>query len=189
MSIFGVQPEITEEIAAETRGRRFWVALVVSCAAITVIACSAPSAGGSDEAIGRTDVRVPDNISELNENEVEQRLGRLLTNADGIASQVSQEIEPTATPAEPSIDEILDLLGSASADTDEIVISVSAETLSQLQRPVLRIRAEPAHGTVEISGPYRIVYTPNGTGDGPDSFEYELFDGDRFIFSQVIEVK
>lgn len=191
ITAFGAKSGISARTGATALARSRGPKLLMLGIALSVaVACSSAPDGTRTEAPARTDIRVPDNVSQLDESEVEQRLGRLLTSADGANSLAAQEIEPTETPDEPSIEEILDLLNSAtpSPASNEIAISITSETLSQLERPVLSIRTAPAHGTAEVLGPDRIIYTPQATGSGADSFEYELFDGEQFIFSQVVKV-
>ncbi len=147
---------------------------------------STDNGGGNDMA----DVTVPDEISDLDAAEVEQRLERLF-DGESSSSLAAQEIEPTETSDEPTIDEILELLNSATPEVkpSEITISVSSRTLSGLRRPVLLIATNPAHGTAEIVGINKIVYIPDSSGEPRDSFEYELYDGDEFVFAQVVEVR
>lgn len=159
--------------------------------AISAIAC----AGGQvAEPVEGREVKVPDEVSHLDSAEVERRLGNLLNGTGEPGSQGAQEVEPTATPGtsgEPTLEEILDLLNSATVEpgTGEITISISPATLSRLANPVLTIKSRPLHGTATVVSVNKIVYVPDSSGAQDDSFEYELFDGAEPVFSQVVEVR
>lgn len=131
-------------------------------------------------------VTVPDEVSQLDAAEVEQRLGRLV----GSSNRPAPASAPTSVPVELTPEEILALLNSGTPvpDQREVRISISPRTISRLTHPELTIKAWPLHGTVEVTAPNEITYVPDGTGGGQDSFEYELFDGETPVFSQVVEV-
>lgn len=170
---------------------------VMAFVILAAVAC-APGTGispaGAQDPSDSTGITVPDDISGLDSEEVERRLGRLL-NDDVPTGQSAPDVEPTSTIDEPTLEEILALLNSATPVpatdpvTGEIVISVSPGTLAALDRPVLTIKSPPSHGSVTVISPNQILYMPDGSGDGSDSFEYELFDGDRSVVSQVMEIR
>lgn len=171
--------------------------LVMAIVLLAVVAC-APGAGispaGAQDPSESTGITVPDDISGLDSEEVERRLGRLLSD-DVPTGQSAPNVEPTSTTGEPTLEEILALLNSATPVpatdpvTGEIVISVSPGTLAALGRPVLTIKSPPSHGSATVISPNQILYVPDGSGDGSDAFEYELFDGDRSVVSQVMEIR
>lgn len=178
--------------------RRSVVASSLSLFLVAALACSAGLApAGAEDPLPPSDVTVPDDISNLDSEEVERRLGQLL-NAGISGGQLAPEgrptevpVLPTQVPGEPTIEEILELLNSATPvpAMSEVVISISPRTLSGLVNPELSIKSPPAHGTATVIGPNQILYVPDGSGDGTDSFEYELMDGGEHVVSQVVEVK
>ncbi len=173
-------------------GRRLVVAPAMVLIVIAAIACSSGiSPAGAQDPSG---VIVPDDISSLDSDEVERRLGRLLGGEDVATGQAAPVIQPTAVPEvpdEPTLEEILALLNSATpvAGSGEIVISVSPETFLSLAHPVLTIKTQPSHGSATVISPNQILYMPDGTGDGSDAFEYELFDAETHVISQVMEIR
>lgn len=181
---------------ATTAASRFRVAVLIIALglfAVAAVAC-APGSGfspaGAQNPANSSEVTVPDDISSLDREEVELRLGRLLGD-DNPGGQAAPDIAPTETPGEPTLEEILELLnsGTPSPSLGEIAVSISPGTLAGLERPILSIKIPPSHGSATVIAPNQILYSPDGTGDGTDAFEYELFDGDRLVVSQVIEVR
>ena len=133
------------------------------------------------------DVTVPDEISELNPDEVERRLSRLLAEGsvidDGLAA-------PTEVPGEPTLQEILDALNSGTpvAGSGEVVVSISPKTISGLENPLLTIKTPPMFGSATVMSPSQVLYVPGAGSENGDSFEYELFDGAESVIAVVVEV-
>ncbi len=160
---------------------------------IAAISCSAGgpfSPVGAQDPEGPSRVTVPDDITDLDSEEVERRLGRLL-NGEASSGLAAPDVEPTEEPDGPTLDEILDILNSATPEpgTGEIAIQISPATLAGLRDPVLLIKSPASHGIATVVAPNRILYVPDGSGDGTDTFEYELRDGDVTVVSQVMEIK
>lgn len=185
-------PRILVAVAA------IWLVAVASVACASAAAVTPGAADGTSNlsAPGNSNnsgnVTVPDEISELDSEEVERRLGRLLSehSAGEGDTAAAQELEPTPASNEPTLQEILDLLnfGSEFNAPKEIVISISPETISGLVDPVLTIKTPPLHGSAVVISPTRILYVPGVPGGG-DSFEYELFDGTKSVVSLVVELR
>lgn len=130
------------------------------------------------------DVTVPDEVTTLDRDELDRRLGRLLA-GEGHAMGA-----PVAGASdEPPVDDVLHAIDPMKPLPAEVVVTISPITLSRLTSPVLKIKSAPGHGSVTVRSPSSIVYTPDGTGDGTDSFEYELFDTGELIVAQVFEVR
>ena len=156
----------------------------------SAIACS------SDVTVRRTPtvnsgVTVPDEISSLDAREVDRRLGRLFgDNTDPVGSS-APGVAPTETVVDPSIKDILDALsgGNTSAPPSEVLITISEMTLNSLANPRVTIKTPPTAGAAVVTEQNQIIYTPDGTSQGGDSFEYELFDGEVSIIAVSVEIK
>ncbi len=172
------------------------VAVALAALMLVALVSAACSTGlkvsptGAQEQVNSTEITVPDDISDLDADEVERRLGRLL-GGDDQGGQAAPRLEPTSVLDEPTLQEILDLLDPANQQpgADEIVISVSPQTLSGLIEPVLTIKSQPTHGSATVIGTSQILYVADGLSVDGDSFEYELFDGSVPVFSQVVEIR
>lgn len=164
--------------------------VLLTLAAVACTTGTEPPPVGAEEPPKPSGVTVPDDISGLDFDEVERRLGRLLGDEQA-SGQAAPVVEPTAAPEGPTLEEILALLNATTpvAGSGEVVISVSPETLAGLTNPLLTIKSPPSHGSATVISERQILYLPDGSSSGEDEFEYELFDGDRSVFSQVMEFK
>ena len=134
-----------------------------------------------------TRVTVPDEISSLPSDEVERRLEGLLGEGrpDG-PSLGAPGTEPTSTPEDP-LDEILAALNSRGLS--ELLITVSPSLYEGLSEPRLVIKNPPAKGQAFTLSVSEILFVPDEGATGSDSFEYELLDGDRSVFSSSVELR
>lgn len=175
-----VEIALSTRSSAGTRRLTWW--LIAALVSLTAIACSSTSSEVSE----KNSVIVPDDITAMDAREVERRLGGLLNESE--SGQAAQVIEPLDDEA--AIDEILGLLDQPTGTSaSEIVISVSPKTLASLLAPRLTIKVQPEHGTASVISSNQILYVPDRAGSGTDAFEYELFDGEVSVISQVMEIR
>ncbi len=168
-------------------------ALAMLVAVLSVaIACAggAAAAPAGAQSPDTSDVTVPDNISNLDSDEVDRRLGRLLGSDPAGQGALAASGSPTEA-KDPLLEEIRDLISSATPVpfTGEIVVSVSPRTLAGLGDPVLVIRSQPSHGVATVVSRNEISYVPRDARVKTDSFEYELLDGDVHVVSQIVEIR
>lgn len=132
-------------------------------------------------------VTAPDSISTLPSDELERRLGGLLGpgRSDG-PSHGAPVTEPTPTPVDP-LEEILNALESKALG--ELLITVSESLFEDLNDPRLVIKSPPAKGRALKLSSSEILFVPDDGATGSDKFEYELRDGDRAVFSAVVELR
>ncbi len=157
---------------------------------ISAIACGNEAPAEPTPTVYRG-VTVPDDISSLDPGEVDRRLERLFGGATTTNGSAAPDVAPTETVTDPSIQEILDALnpGKPSPEHGTVLITVSDSTLSGLANPRLTIKTPPAFGVAAVTPDNQILYTPRELMTDGDSFEYELFDGDRSIIAVTVEIK
>ena len=173
-------------------GFRVWTCALLAGLCAFTLACGNELPSKLEQREGQpTRITVPDEISGLHADEVDRRLSGLIGGAglteDG-GGFAAPGVEPTPSPASPSIDDILSALGTDETRLGQLVFTVGPAESRQFAVPRLRVTTQPAHGEVTVISPNRILFIPGPSFEGSDVIGYEILDGDESVFSGLIEL-